>query len=37
MQLRADAGNNQVEAARIAMIQSIAGSGSFVATHILEV
>jgi len=37
MQLRADAGNNQVEGARIAMIQSIAGSGSFVATHILEV
>jgi acetyl-CoA C-acetyltransferase len=37
LQLRAEAGANQVDGARVAMAQSIGGSGASVATHIFEV
>ncbi|MBI5876112.1 MAG: thiolase domain-containing protein [Chloroflexi bacterium] len=36
MQLRGEAGHNQVQDARLAMTQNIGGSGATVTTHILE-
>ncbi len=36
MQLRGEAGRNQVQDARLAMTQNIGGSGATVTTHILE-
>ena len=36
-QLRGQAGANQVSGARVAMVQSIGGSGACAATHLLEV
>jgi acetyl-CoA C-acetyltransferase len=36
LQLRCEAGQNQIEGAKIGMAQNIGGSGSSIITHILK-